>query len=164
MPFIINIHGPIASGKTTITALLQKKLKNIVYIDKPTLKKDLKLLGKEKAREISSEASYFMLGKLLKFKKNILVSEMSPTKIIQRHAREMKKHNYVLHSFFLLCSLPTAVNRVKKRSDIPSLAYLKKHYQLFSKPEKYDVVIDTEKMSKNEVVRFILRCVRDDNV
>lgn len=75
MPFIINIHGPIASGKTTITSLLQKKLKNIVYIDKPTLKKDLKLLGKERAREISSEASYFMLGQCMKLKRNILVTE-----------------------------------------------------------------------------------------
>lgn len=119
MPFIINIHGPIASGKTTITVLLRKRLKNIVYINRPTLKKDLKILGKETARKISSEASYFMLGKLLKIKKNILVSEI-----------------------------------------VPSLLYLQKHCKQFSKPERYDVVIDTERMSVNEVFCLILQRIK----
>ncbi len=163
MPFIINIHGPIASGKTTTTKLLQKKFKNILYIDKPALKKDLKLLGKEKARKISSEASYFMLGQCINTKKNILVSEMSPTKIVKHFKTQMNKYNYTLFSFFLDCSLPTSMKRVKIRSDIPSLDYLGKNYKKFSKPEKGDIVIDTEKLTPKESLQFILQHVGSDH-
>lgn len=159
MPQLINIHGPLASGKSTLTTLLRKKL-HYIHVDRPFLKKALKPLGKPLAKRISREIAYLIIKGFMKLKKNIIVQEMSPTGLKNRLHSEMKKYHYTFYSFCLSCSLKTALKRNKLRKKRATDIHVKKLHKEFSGPEKEDVVIHTEQVSPQQAVDLIMKRIQ----
>ena len=71
-PKILIIHGSMASGKSTISSELNKKLKNFILIDraylKDTMLREVKAKNPELAKQTSKEAMYLIAKKLMKHK------------------------------------------------------------------------------------------------
>lgn len=154
MSNLILIHGPFASGKSTLCKQLLKKLKGYAFVDRAYLKQMLKPCDKQDARLVANKTSQFMVEELMKLKKNILVQEQSRhnlKKVINKLGK-----SYTVHSFYLTCGLKTAIKRdrlQKKKSG--HLFTIRENHQKV-KPEKKDILIDTGKKGINQCIKKIL--------
>ena len=160
MPKIIIIHGPTAAGKSTISRLLLDKLNDFAFVDRACIKDMLKKSGKAEAKQISNDASLFIIKELMKFQKNILVQEMG-IEVIKSKLKKYAKE-YKFHSFYLYCSLPTAVERDKLRDKKTGTIEQITKIHNKCKPSKEDIVIDTEKNSISKCVNLILKEICKD--
>lgn len=155
MPKLILIHGPIASGKTTITQQLLTKLKDYAFIDRAYIKDMLKPSGKNDAKIIADKVVILALQELMKLNKNILVQERNTDELRIPINNYGKKYN--IYSFYLECSLDEAIKRdqlrIKKSGNINQIndSYNK------VKPNKDDIIINTQNNSINKCVQDILR-------
>ncbi|MBI2667600.1 AAA family ATPase [Candidatus Woesearchaeota archaeon] len=161
MPKIVNLHGVMASGKSTIVEILNKKLKNYSYVDRAYIKKMLKPAGRENARKISKKATFLIIKELMKLKKNILVQELNPIDLKRKLRPYFKKFNYKLISFHLYCSLNTSLKRDKSRTKKTRGDLVRKTHYLYSKPEKIDFQINTDKLKINESVGLIIKKIKE---
>ena len=160
MPKIITIHGPMAVGKSTITTQLREKLPKYAYVDRPYIKRGLKPLGRELALKLSKEASYYLTRKIMRLGKNIILEEISPVSLRRKIKHSIfKKYNYQIYSFYLICSVNEAKRREKLRRNqkTPRPRLLERIHKEFPPPSKHEIVIDTEKLSANQAVKFILK-------
>ncbi len=157
MPILINIHGPTASGKSTIITNLQRYLPSYAFVDRAYMKKMLQPSGKDLAKEISNKTTIFILKELMKSKKNIIVQEVGPTFLKKHLSKELK--GYGFYSFYLLVSISTALRRAKQRKKKTIEVQLRKIHAKLS-PEKEDTIIDTEKLNLKQATQFILKNVR----
>ncbi|MBU0907899.1 MAG: AAA family ATPase [Nanoarchaeota archaeon] len=158
MPTLINIHGPIASGKSTTCDALRKKLKDFAFVDHAYIKRMLSPIGRTNAKKIFGEATIFILKELMKLRKDILVQERNPIKLKKRLKTFLK--GYHVHSFYLSCSLNEALRRDKSREKRPSPAKKIKENHQMSKPTKHDVIIDTEKYPLEKITNIILKQIK----
>lgn len=157
MPKIIILRGPMASGKSTTIDILDKKLKDYVYINREYIKsKMLKKMPRKYARKISKRALWTLLKEVMKLKKNILVQELSKSNLNKKLGKYINDYNYKIKSFYLTCSVETAIKRDKQRSK-KMRARTVKIVHSNSKPEKADLIIDTEDNSLNKTVSIILK-------
>ncbi len=154
MPNLILIHGPIASGKSTLCKQLLKQLKGYAFVDRAYLKQMLKPCGKQDAKIIANKTTMFMVEELMKLKKNILVQEQSRSNL--KKVTNKFGVNYGVYSVYLTYDLKKAIKRdrlrKKKAGDIKTI---KKNYQKI-KPDVNDVVIDTGKNGINQCIKKIL--------
>ncbi len=165
-PILISIHGPMASGKSTVCSHLYNKLKDYVFVDKAYIKdtmlKRLKKTDREKAKEIANKVTIYMLKQVIPLQKNILLQEMRYCTIEKRLGDLLKKNNYRIVSFYLECSIEEAKKRDLVRINGQSRSGLidemhSKHG--FSDPQ--DIVINTEKNNIEQTVEIILEKLND---
>jgi len=155
MAKLIIIHGPIATGKSTISKLLLENLNDYVFVDKEYFKYMLKKIGKENAKKISTDTSLFIIKELMKLNKNIITQEMSMKTIFKK--LKNYSNNYEIISFYLQCSLSTTIKRDKIRDKKSgNIEHIKRIYEKV-KPSKEDIIIDTENNSINNCVIDILK-------
>ncbi|MBN1386593.1 dephospho-CoA kinase [Candidatus Woesearchaeota archaeon] len=159
MPKLLNITGPMAAGKSTIADILYKKLKSYAFIDRAYIKKHLQRAGKQNAKRIAKEAVHMMAKELMKLKQNILVQEMNAESLKKKLGLHMKRYGYTLHSFFLHCSVDTALKRDHMRSGKRRPGIVKRIHG-YVKPTKHDVIINTEENTMEQTVNRILKEIR----
>jgi len=160
MPKIILIHGSMAVGKSTITEKLMKKLPNFAYVDRPYIKRGLKPLGRELAKKLSKEASYDIIKQIMKLKKNIIVQEVNIVSLRKKLKSYLKKYNYKIYAFHLTCSLKEAKKREKNRTKKSRSRLLEKITKEFPPPSKFEIIIDTEKLSVRQAVDYIIKKIK----
>ena len=162
MPKLVIIHGPTATGKSTISTLLVEKLTDFGFVDRAYIKNMLKRIGKPIAKRISDDASIFIIKELMIIKKNIFVQELGIEKI--QSALIDVCQDYEFYSFYLQCSLPVAIERDnirdKKTGTIEQIRLMHEHIR----PSKQDTIIDTEKNSVQECVNLILSKIGKDSL
>jgi adenylylsulfate kinase-like enzyme len=163
MPNIIAIHGPMAVGKSTITSLLRKKLRNYAYVDRPYIKRGLKPLGKESAKKISKDASYSIIRQITKLKKDMITEELSAKQIRNKIKNHIKKYNYKVHGFYLTCPVKEAKKREKTRAKKARPRLLEKIHKEYAAPDKHEQVINTDKLSAIQSVNLILKSIKNSN-
>lgn len=154
---IINLHGPMAAGKSTLTEMLREKYTDFAYVDRPFIKRGLKPAGNTLAKSISKDATYFIIKEIIKNNVNIIVQEVNPQSIQNQLGEIINKNNYVVLSFYLKCGLEESIKRDEKRftkKGRPEL--VREIYEKYKEPTELDIVIDTENNSKEECVELIL--------
>jgi adenylylsulfate kinase-like enzyme len=157
MPRIVNIHGLMAAGKSTIVDILNKKLKTYSYIDRAYIKKQLRPAGKQNARKVSKKATYLLIKELMKLRKNILIQEVNPRDLKRKLRYYFSKYGYNMKSFYVHCSLETALVRDEQRSKKTRPVLVKRIHARYKGQEKQDVAVNTEKLSVRKSVNLILK-------
>jgi adenylylsulfate kinase-like enzyme len=155
MPKLILIHGPIASGKSTLSKALLNELKRFAFVDRAYMKRMLKPIGKPEAKAITNKAIKLIVAELMKLKKDILVQEQSRTSlktVISKYGK-----SYKIYSFFLKCDLKKSIDRDKLRekssSDVKQISSMYERIQ----PEPKDIIIDTGNNSIDKCIKLILK-------
>jgi|SRR3989344_156001 len=162
-PTILIIHGGMASGKSTITKALEKRLKlrKFVFIDRAYIK-DIMLhhvrIEKVKlARSLSKSAVFSLVKELMPYKYNVLLQEERAPSIKKHLGKYIKKYNYRIKSFYFQCSLKTAQKRNLNRNKSPvSFSFLKQMHEEHGYADKEDIIIDTEKNNISKTIKLIL--------
>lgn len=160
MPKIIIIHGSMAVGKSTITEQLRKRLPNYAYVDRPYIKRGLMPLGRELAKKLSKDASYDIIRNIMKLGRDIIIQEVSILSFRKKLKHYLKRYKYEIHAFHLVCSLAEAKRREKGRTKKSKPRLLVKMHKDFPPPNKYETVVDTEKLSVRQSVNFILKNIK----
>lgn len=154
MPNIITIHGPVGAGKSTLTETLREKLPTYSYVDRPFIKRGLKPAGRKEALNLSKDASYFLIEKLVLLNQDIIVQEVNPESMKRKIGTDFfKKHNYRIISFFISCSVDTAIKRdLQRKAKTVGEEGVRKIHSEYVTPAVDEVVIDTEIMSVDECI------------
>ena len=168
MKLLININGPMAIGKSTLTTKIWRHLKNWPFVDRPMIKRGLKPLGGALSKEISKKATYEIIKDLMKIDETpgIIVAELDPEIINKKIGKEMKKYGYKLLPFRLICSVKEAekreIQRQKERGGLkPILSHLRKIHSEFKHPHNFEVIIDTEKNSVDKSFKLMKKTIKE---
>lgn len=159
-PTILIIHGPMASGKSTVTIKLDNVLKDYHFVDRAYIKNVMlkKLDDRELAKELSKKATFLIIKGLIEKKNNILLQEMRAPQIKKQFRKEIKKYGYIVKSFYLECCLETAQKRdVKRQKRFIRPDVVEEMHKKHAYADKEDVVINTEKCSIKETVKKIMK-------
>jgi adenylylsulfate kinase-like enzyme len=160
MPNIILIHGPMAAGKSTITAELRKRLPDYAYVDRPYIKRGLKPLGRETAKKLSKAATYDIMREIMKLGRDMIVEELNPASTRKKLKHYLRTYDYEIHSFYLRCSIPKAMTRDKYRSKKHKPKLLRQIHEGYLEPDSLEQIIDTEKLSVRQAVNLILKSIK----
>ncbi len=158
MKNIITIQGPVAAGKSTITRILRTKLNTYSYVDRPFIKRGLRPAGKQLSLKLSKRTSYFLIKELVKVEQDIIVEEVNPESMKKNMGETFfKEHNYKIISFFISCSVETAIKRDSLR-EAKTLGEegVQRIHKKYVQPAGYEIVINTENASVEECVSKML--------
>jgi adenylylsulfate kinase-like enzyme len=160
MKQIIIIHGPMASGKSTITNKLNEILKDYTFVDRAYIK-DI-MLGKlrkknpDLARKISKDAMFTIMKDLMKNKQNILLQEIRLPSVKKHLKKELK--NYKIISFYLDCSLKTALKRdTTRQTKYKRPLTVEEMHKNHAYEDDGDIIINTEKNTIKQTIDIILK-------
>ena len=160
MPTIINIHGPMAAGKSTLTRLMRENFKTYAYVDRPNIKKGLDPLGKPISRALSKDAVYFIVKQFMKQGYNIILEEINPESLKKKLRYYFKKYHYTLHSFYVHCSVEEAMKRDVQRSNKNRSERVKEIHAQMKGPTSLDIFFDTEKMNIDECMNLMMKKIQ----
>jgi len=168
----IVLIGMMGSGKSTIGALLSKKM-NIKFVDldrkietieKQTVSQIFKLKGEKYFREIETET----ISSLLNSKEKELVLSLGGGSLLHEKNRKNVKNNSL--SFWLNWKPSTIIKRIRKSSKRPLIQGLNdqeiekmmldrnKHYA------KSNFKIDCDNHKKNEIVDKIVLILKENEI
>jgi predicted kinase len=165
-PFLLIIDGMTGSGKTIVSKLLSEQISRVAVIGMDKVKRfisDFKRCKKDNA--IARDIVFEMTKKY--FDHNISVIIDQPFKTEQ----ELKKYENIAQKYSIpiykvqLFTTPKlaferVINRQKDRENKVPENRIKRNISLFkNKKDKGFVVIDTSKISSNEVVEKILKII-----
>lgn len=160
MPSLIIIHGPMCSGKSTITTELQKRLPKYILVDRAYIKDrmlgNLKKENRQLALNLSKKAMFLIAEGLIENGYDILLQEIRLPSV-KKHLGDKLK-NYKVKSFYLKCSVKTAKKRDLERQDKhvrPET--VEEMHRKHAESDDGDVVIDTEIMDLKAAVKDILK-------
>jgi len=157
-PKLVILRGKPAAGKSTAYGTLRKKkaMKDWLFVDHCKLKEDL-------GKELGKKSLFAVLKAVIPSKKNIVIEEMSKKSIMESLKKEVKKYGYKIIVFQFEISL-----KKSKRRDIHRVLdkghdrkFILRNIEDLHKMhnERFDknaILIDANKLSKKEVVEFIL--------
>ena len=155
---LITIHGPAGAGKSTLTKIIRDKIPTYSYVDRPIIKRGLKPAGRKEALRLSKKAAYFLIKELVNLKQNIIVQEVTPISMNKKIGENFFKENsYEVISFYITCSIETAIKRDLER-DAKTVGEegIKKIHDEYIAPAPYEIIIDTEKMSVEKCIEIIM--------
>lgn len=145
----------MASGKSTTIKALAEKLDNFIFIDREHLKHlVLKNLERDKRVKISKRILYFLMKEIMKLKKNLLIQETSESDMKKHLRNYINQFHYKIMVFYLDCSVNTAIKRDLKRSNKRRSNTVKEIHNKI-RPEKGDIIINTEYNSSKDVLKVI---------
>ena len=168
----IVLIGMMGSGKSTIGALLSKKMnmrfidldRKIERIEKQTISQIFKLKGEKYFRAIEVKT----ILSLLDSKEKELVLSLGGGSFLDEKVRKGVKNNSL--SFWLNCKPSTIIKRIRKSSKRPLIQGLNdqqiekmildrnKHYA------KSDFKIDCNNHKKNEIVDIIFSILKENEI
>ena len=161
--FSLWLIGPSASGKTTVSnqlfKVLKKKYKNLVHLD-----------GDHARKIFSNESGYDPVSRSKNIKKymsvvswlnsfgvSVIVAAINAFEKDRSFCRE-ELANY--QEVYLKCSIEERIKRDKKKLYLPALSGEKKYVVdvdiPFEKPEKAELIIDTENSTPEEIAKKII--------
>lgn len=164
---VIIIRGPTGSGKSTISKEVGRNLnKPVIVLNKDAFIDGLLPFNIEKIDQ-DKIITIPMIESSLKNNLNVIIDGLyagknGPEKI-ERIAKVSRKNKAKFYVFNLNCSLKTSFKRIDTRKGhIINKPYLKKErikwYNYFYECKyKKAIEIDTEKLSQEEIVKFILK-------
>ena len=160
MSKIIVIHGPMASGKSTISSKLLEMLPNYVLIDraylKDTMLRRVKAKDPDLAKKLSAKAMFLIARILLKQGYNVILQEIRMPVVKKRLGTKYKKT-----SFYLYCSLDEAKKRdLKRQSRFVRPHLVEKMHEKHAYADKGDIEINTQKNSIFKTVEIILKHIK----
>lgn len=164
-PIIAVLRGKPTSGKSTAFHTLKKnkKMKTWIFVDHCAIKDMLENLPDEERKKLGKQILFFTMNKIMPLKKNILVEEISREAILKNLKKEIRKYKYEIKVFQFEVSLSTAYKRnimraKQKWHPLMSKKWLKEAHEKHQKSVDVDaILVDTNKLSKKQVVEFIVR-------
>lgn len=158
MKRLIILRGKPTAGKSTAFANLRKnkKMKEIIFIDHPELKK---AFGKDEAKK----KLFAEIVDAMETGKDILTEEMSEETLMKNIGKEIKENSYKIVIFQFEISFETALMRNVERSKIGwhKLMTEQELKDLFKMhEEKFDknaILVDCNKLNEKQVVEFIIK-------
>ena len=175
---IVIIRGPPASGKSTTFQNLRKskKLNEYVFVNHPLIKNMFE--GHSEKDILQKKVLASVLKEIMKSNKNIILEEMAIESMNKLLGKSLKKYNYDVVSFRLEVTPELTykrdIQRVKNKNH-DRKEHLSKFKRLYGgktlnqkqavislhdmwkkRRDKRDIVIDTSKLTKKQVVEFIV--------
>jgi RNase adaptor protein for sRNA GlmZ degradation len=167
---IVIIRGKVTAGKSTTSYNLAKVLPDWIFIDPWKIKEmfePLELNKRNYLRTISKKAMLTIIREVIRqMKINIILQESTRGFIRKYLAKDLKKYNYEVYSFFLDVDLKDAIKRDKQREK-PTMRIGKnvktneEWKRIKAQPEKGDIIIDTSKLNEEQVLDFILKTIKE---
>jgi predicted kinase len=163
-PKLVILRGKQTSGKSTAWHTLKKneKMKNWLFVDHTHLKTTL-------GKELGKHSLFAVLKTVMPSKQDIIIEEMSEKTLKKYINYYIKKYNYKMITFQFEINIKTAHKRNIQRAKDKWHPYIKKeqlkdyhkmHEQRF---DKNAFLVDCDKLSKRQVVEFILKKLRLKN-
>ena len=160
--FSLWLIGPSASGKTTVSnelfKALNQKYKNLVHLDGDHARKIfLNESGYDPVSRSKNIKKYMsVVSWLNSFGISVIVAAINAFEKDRSSCRE-ELANY--KEVYLKCSIEERIKRDKKKLYLPALSGEKKHVVdvdiPFEKPEKAELIIDTENLTPAEIAKKI---------
>ncbi|MBI4839261.1 MAG: adenylyl-sulfate kinase [Nitrospirae bacterium] len=163
MPWVIWITGLPGSGKSTIAAVLKKKIPDAVILRMDELRKIVtpKPSYSDEEREYVYRALVFTAKNLYKLGHNVIIDATGNRKSWRQLARKLIKNFFEV---YLKCPLNVCMMRERKRVNTHGAP--RKIYEKgkpvpgvrvpYEKPVKPEIIIDTEKEIPMQAVKKIL--------
>lgn len=151
MPIIINLRGPMAVGKSTIFQELKHRHQNLSVVDREGIKEELKKrYSKPEAKMRADTIIKSQIEFLVRHEIDILTCEIDAEKL-QKIAE-----GYSIYNYFLICSVDEALKRDKiRRNSIHNDERVRLDHEKEKPHYKLDKIIDTEKLTIEQTVRYI---------
>ena len=163
--FIIVIDGPMGSGKTTVAALLHKKLKRTAHLGLDRIKwfiSDFKRIPED--NEIVRQVVSAMTKEYLRHGISVIVEQGMRKERIDALKRIAKKENAKFFAYQLTASKTVLLKRVHQRphlSNRPKVtkARIERNWRAYMESHKKPIatLIDVEKISAQQVANRILK-------
>ena len=156
---LVNVHGPLGVGKSNLMGLLKKAFSSFVYVDRPRIKRGLKALEKPIALKLSKDVSFYLLDKLMDLKANIFTEEISPKHLVSNFKDKLS--DYELISFYLTCSVDEAISRdLTRGKTVVGESRVRQIHSEYRAPESYEIVLNTEESSVEEVFSEMVKRIK----
>jgi predicted kinase len=167
-PKLVLLRGKPTSGKSTALHNLKNKpkLKNWAFVDNTAIKEMFRSLGDENRRQLGKLSLMQVLKVVMKTQRNIIIEEMSEDTLRKHINYYIKKYNYKIITFQFEVNLKEANKRnIKRAKDnwhpIMTKKELKDWHLTHKKTfDKNAHLIDCNKLSKKQVVEFILTTLK----
>ena len=153
----IIIRGPAGAGKSTIAERLKKQISNSIHLDIDMLKWIISPESSSIRTKIAHNVGRSFINQLTKAKFNLIIEEIFRENYYLAIKKILKKNNYKIISIFLSAPVSTLKNRNKHRKtktkDVKVIEKLSEEI----KPFPTELVVDSSKKSKDEIVKIILK-------
>ena len=169
-PFLIFIDGPMGSGKTTITKLLNEELPDTARIAFPDIKRLIpNYKENEKTIPIIKQVMKVMIDKYLEHGVSVVVEQVTRQEGIELLKEIAEKHNAAFFAYRMNAPRDVRWERVQERTrqmmevDILPKSKIEELYGYFEpnnefyeeNPSAWSIEIDTVTNSPAEVTEFI---------
>ncbi len=169
--FLILVDGPMGSGKTTTTKLLNEKLPNPARVALPDIKRLIpNYKENEKTLEVIREVMKAMTDKYLELGVSVIVELITQAEGIESFKNIAEKHNASFFAYRLNAPKEIRMIRVCKRTaemmgveELPQEkiteleGYFEPNDQFYSNnPANNAEIIDTQTLAPDQVVEAIL--------
>jgi len=170
-PFLIFIDGPMGSGKTTTTKLLNQKLPDTARIAMPDIKRLVpNYKGNKNTPVVLKDVIGAMADKYLEHGVSVIVEIVTKADGIEMLKKIAEKYNAKFYAYRLTASKDSREKRVHERtkemmgvaelpqSKIDELSdYFEPNNQFYLDNSVSTIeLIDTEKISSDQVVKIII--------
>ncbi len=170
-PYLILIDGPMGSGKTTTTKLLNQKLPNTARVALPDIKRLVPNYKEDKKTlKIVREVMEAMIDKYLKHNVSVIVEQVSKSEGIDVLRNLASIHNADFYAYRLTAPKSIRLKRVHERtkdmmgvsklsqSKVNKLAkYFEPNHQFYLDNKVNTVeTIDSSKMNTDEITESII--------
>lgn len=172
--FYINLFGPLCSGKTTVAKLLHKQLPRTVMISNDKLKWFISDYRSEEDRPIISLMVFDIVKRAFEAGFSVIrdanLHKETPAQL-EMYDKLFKENDVKLLEFALEASVPTLLDRLRKRVDraerenvqivVKTEKLFMKHYDEYMKSKRQVKTFDTEKLTSNEIAENILLSLKN---
>jgi predicted kinase len=165
--FLLVVDGPMGSGKTTVSAILHKKLKRTAHIGLDKVKwfiSDFKRVATD--NEIVQSVVSAMTEEYLHQGINVILEQGMRDERVKKLRKLAKKSGARFLGYQLDAPKKLLFTRVKQRPVVPgkpkiSDARIERNYRAYLKNKPSGlIVLDVEKMTAQQVANRILRALR----